>query len=160
MTEQPIVSAEALVQELNEHRPTRMARLEAAARIVEADLAAHPAQSPDDRDLALAGLRGWINDQVDATDDAGAIAVKPSTLWGPGPEGRTLANLATDGAGADEMASAVEDLLDKRPNLGAIEVKLTQGIHQFVEVPQRLDRSGTQVRNVCRLGNRIQNGLA
>lgn len=70
MTEQPIVSAEALVQELNEHRPTRLARLEAAARIVEADLAAHPAQSPDDRDLALAGLRGWISDQVDATDDA------------------------------------------------------------------------------------------
>ena len=69
MTEQPIVSAEALVQELNEHRPSRLARLEAAARIVEVDLAAHPPQCPDDRDLALAALRGWISDQVDATDD-------------------------------------------------------------------------------------------
>lgn len=66
----PIVSTEALVQQLNEHRPTRLARLEAAARIVDADLAAHPAQSPDDRDLALAALHGWISDQIDAADDA------------------------------------------------------------------------------------------
>ena len=76
MTEQPstprrhpIVSTETVIRQLNEHRPTRLARIEACARVLETDLAAHQPQCPDDRDLALAALRGWISDKVDATDD-------------------------------------------------------------------------------------------
>lgn len=48
----------------------RRQALEVAAAIIGADLAAHPAESPDDRELALAALRGWISDQLDSADDA------------------------------------------------------------------------------------------
>lgn len=45
------------------------------------------------RQLAASGVHPRGELLVDATDGSGAIVVKPATLWGPGPEGRTLANL-------------------------------------------------------------------
>lgn len=72
--DRPIVTPAALHHYLDEHHPTRLARLEACVRILDADLAAHPPQSPDDRDLALAALRGWIADEQDGADDAQVAA--------------------------------------------------------------------------------------